>query len=80
MAPWLSDPVEVAKVRSLMSTFRVAGFSRTRVNVVRTFVPGAAPPAVYWEKLAAPRVMYSRGVPAMSWQYTGTMWVPVLSV
>jgi hypothetical protein len=65
---WWSSPVEMAKVRSLMSTVSVAGSIRTFEKVVRTSVPGAAPPAVYCEKLPAPRVTYSRGVPAMSWQ------------
>ena len=70
-------PVEVAKVRSPTSTTSFAGSSRTRVNVVRTLVPGDAPPAVYCEKFRSVsvcrRVMYSLGVPLMSWQYTDNM-------
>jgi len=44
-------PVDEAKARSPMSTCRVAGSMPTLVKWVRTFVPGEAPPAVYWEKL-----------------------------
>ena len=35
-----------------MSTVRLAGLMRSFLNSVRTFVPGDAPPAVYWEKFA----------------------------
>jgi len=48
-------PVDEAKARSPMSTCRVAGSMPTLVKWVRTFVPGEAPPAVYWEKLSSSR-------------------------
>jgi hypothetical protein len=67
--PWESRPMDDANVRSPMSTVNFDGSMRSFLKLVRTFVPGDAPPAVYCEKFAplvSARSMYSRGVVAMS--------------
>ena len=67
---WFSEPLNVAKVRSPMSTVSVAGSMRSLVNIVRTFVPGDSHRAVRFlaDRLATWRspartVEFERGEP-----------------